>query len=65
MISDFLKNISPVEILILALIIIALFGSKIALKLGRTSGQAVKEVKKVKKEFTDALKDDEDEPNKS
>jgi len=56
---DFLKNIGPTEIIVLVLIVLVLFGGKIAMKLGRTGGETVKELKKVKKEFNDALKDDE------
>lgn len=56
---DFIKNISSTELIILVLILIVLFGAKAAVKLGRTSGETVKELKNIKKEFTDALKDDE------
>ena len=55
---DFIKNISPTEIVIIALILIVLFGGKLIVKLARTSGETAKEIKKVKKTFTEALKDD-------
>lgn len=58
---DFLKNISSTEIIIIVLILIVLFGGKALVSLGRTSGETVKELKKVKKEFTTALNDDEDD----
>ncbi len=54
---NFLKNISSTELIIIVLILIVLFGAKAIVKLGRTSGEAVKELKSIKKEFTDALKD--------
>lgn len=54
----FLKNIGPTEILIVALILIVIFGSKIVTKLARTGGETFKEIKKVKKTFTEALEDD-------
>ncbi len=53
----FLKNIGPTEILIIALILIVLFGGKIMTKLAKTGGETLKEVKKVKKTFNEALDD--------
>lgn len=61
---DFLKNISSTEIIIIVLILIVLFGGKALVSLGRTSGETVKELKKVKKEFTSALNDDEEDKSK-
>ena len=55
---DFIKNISPTEILIIVLILIVFFGSKIITNLAKSSGETLKEVKKIKKSFTDALDDD-------
>lgn len=55
----FLKNIGPTEILIIALILVVLFGSKIVSRLARTGGETLKEVKKAKKTFTEALEDDD------
>ena len=56
---DFIKNIGPKELIILVLILAVLFGGKtIAKMIARRSGETVREAKKVKKEFTDALKDD-------
>ena len=59
---DFMKNISPVELIIVVLILLVFFGGKTLMSLARTSGETVKEVKKIKKEFTDAIKDDDDKP---
>lgn len=56
---NFIKNISPTETIIIALILIVLFGSRIAIKLGKTGGETLKEVKKIKKSFTEAIEDDE------
>lgn len=60
---NFLSNIGPTELIILVVILIVLFGAKIMVGLARTSGETVKEMKKVKKVFTESLKDD-DEPSK-
>lgn len=57
----FLKNIGPIEWLIIAFILVVLFGGKIVKMLGKTSGETVKEVKKIKKTFTEALEDDEED----
>lgn len=57
----FLKNISPVELGVIILILIILFGSKIVTRLGRASGETVREIKKVGKSFTEAVNGDEDE----
>lgn len=63
---DFIKNISPTEIIIIVLILVVLFGGKaIAGRLARTSGETVKEIKKIKKEFTNALEDEEVKPSKN
>lgn len=55
---DFIKNISSTELLIIVLILVLLFGGKAIIGLGKTSGETVKELKKIKKEFTNALDDD-------
>ena len=61
---DFIKNISPTEIVIIVLILVVFFGGKAIVGLARTSGETVKEIKKVKKEFIKAVGDDEGEPGK-
>lgn len=62
---DFIKNISPTEIGILVLILVLLFGAKLITNLARTSGETVKEIKKVKNEFTRAMTDDDNKTNKN
>lgn len=62
---DFVKNISTTELIILVLILVILFGAKAAVGLGRTSGETVKEIKKIKNEFTNALGDDVKESGKT
>lgn len=58
---DFLKNIGPTELIILLLILIVFFGGKAITSLAKTSGETVREIKKVKKEFTKSLDlDDKD-----
>lgn len=56
---NFIKNISPLELVIIGLVVVAFFGTTIAKVLGRKSGEAFKEVKKIKKSFTEALDDDD------
>ena len=55
---DFIKNISPTEIAIIVVILIVLFGAKLIIGLGKTSGETVKEMKKIKNEFTKLVEDD-------
>lgn len=62
---DFIKNISSTELIILVLILVLLFGARVAVGLGKTSGQAVKELKNIKKEFHEAVNDNDSKPNKS
>lgn len=56
---DFVKNISPTEIIILAAVLMLLFGKKVFIALGKTSGETLKEIKKIKKNFDEAIEDDE------
>ena len=62
---DFIKNIGPTELIVVLLILIVFFGGKAITRLARTGGETIKEVKKVKKEFTAALELDDDENKKS
>ncbi len=49
---DFLKNIGPVELIIIAAILLVLFGGKKVKELSRGLGESQKELKKVKEELT-------------
>ncbi|MEK7497869.1 MAG: twin-arginine translocase TatA/TatE family subunit, partial [Patescibacteria group bacterium] len=49
---NFFKNIGPTEIVVLVIIVLIFFGSKIAVKFGKASGETVREIKKIKDEFT-------------
>ncbi len=63
---DFIKNISSTELILIAIILIVIFGPRLIKALGRTSGETVKEVKKIKKEFTKAIEiDDDNKPSKN
>jgi len=62
---NFIKNIGPVEWLVILLILVILFGRKIVAGFGRASGETVKEIKNVKKSFLDAVESDEDTPHKN
>lgn len=61
---NFIKNLSPWEIGIIVLILVVLFGAKTVTGLARTSGKSFKEIKKIKKTFTAAVEDDDDETPK-
>lgn len=61
---EFLKNLGPSELIIIGAILIVFFGAKRIAGLGKTGGETVKELKKVKKELTqtvEELKKDETE----
>lgn len=62
---DFIKNLSTTELVIIVLILIVLFGGKLITSMARTSGETVKEVKKIKKEFTEALDIEDNKSKKS
>lgn len=57
---DFIKNISPVELGAIALILIVIFGAKVVINMARTGGQTFKEIKNIKKTFTEAMEDNND-----
>jgi TatA/E family protein of Tat protein translocase len=61
---NFIKNIGTTEMILIAVILVLVFGPKLVKSLGRTSGETFKEVKKIKKEFTEAVKDG-DKPSKN
>ena len=56
---NFINNIGPTELIIIVLILLVFFGGRVITGLARTSGETVKEIKKIKKEFTNAVKDDD------
>ncbi len=61
---NFFKNLSSTELIIIALILLLIFGSKAFISLGKTGGQTLKEIKKIKKNITDAVEDDNKSDNK-
>ena len=52
---NFLKNISPVEWVVIVLILIIVFGRRLVTGLGRSAGKTYKEIKGVKKSITDTV----------
>ena len=62
---NFFKNISSTELIIIVLILLVLFGARTIIGLGKTSGETVKEIKKIKKEFTSAIDGDDNKSGKS
>ena len=49
---NFLNNIGPTEIIVLFAIILLFFGSRIAIGVGKASGQTLKEIKNIVSEIT-------------
>lgn len=60
---NFIRNLSPTEIGVIALILIVFFGAGVVTRLGRFGGQILKEVKKIKKNFTEAIEDGDSPKN--
>lgn len=48
---DFIKNLGPMEIVIILVVIVLLFGSKKVKELSHGLGESTKELKKVKEEI--------------
>ena len=61
---NFFKNIGPTEIVILIAIVLIFFGSKLAVGIGRASGQTLKEIKKIKKEVTGVFDESDSKSDK-
>jgi sec-independent protein translocase protein TatA len=55
---NFVKNIGLPEIILIAVILILLFGGKKIKELSRGLGESSKELKKVKKEYQEAVSED-------
>jgi Sec-independent protein translocase protein TatA len=55
---SFIKNIGPTELIIIGVILTLFFGSKVVIWLAKTSGESLKEIKKVRKTFVEAVEDD-------
>lgn len=55
---NFIKNISTTEFLIVAAVLLVLFGSRVVTNMARGAGETLKEVKKIKKSFNEALEDE-------
>jgi Sec-independent protein translocase protein TatA len=58
-ILNFIKNISPTEIVIIIVVLFVLFGSSTLVRMGKTGGETLKEIKNIKKSFIEAVKDDD------
>lgn len=59
----FLKNLGPTEIIILSLIFVVLFGAKAFKSIAKTAGESFREMKNIKKNFSEAV-DDGDKKSK-
>ncbi len=53
------KNIGTIEIIIIAIVLLILFGGKKLPELAKGIGQSGRELKKAQKELQDAFKDEE------
>ncbi|MFC1654035.1 twin-arginine translocase TatA/TatE family subunit [Patescibacteria group bacterium] len=53
------RNIGTVEIIIIAVVLLILFGGKKLPELAKGIGESGRELKKAQKEFSDALNDDD------
>ncbi len=62
---DFIKNISPIEFAVIALILIVIFGRKAVTNLGRTGGETLREIKKITRNFTEAFEGDDKKPKEA
>ena len=60
---NFINNIGPTELILIIIILIVLFGAKVVTGLGKSSGETVREIKKIKKEFIRSIEDDEPDKN--
>lgn len=58
------KNIGTTEIIIIAVVLLILFGGKKLPELARGLGASGRELKKAQKELKDAIVEDEDKPKK-
>lgn len=56
---NFINNIGPTEWIIIGLVVVMFFGARIAKGLGKASGETYKEIKNIKKNFTESLEDGE------
>jgi len=48
---DFFKNIGPTELVLVAIVVFLLFGSKVLVNLSRRLGKSTKELREIKKEL--------------
>ena len=53
-----------VVLVIIVLIVVLFFGGRAVTGLGKTSGETLREIKNIKKNFTEAIKDDEPDKDK-
>lgn len=48
---DFFKNVGPTELIVVAIVVFLLFGSKVLVNLSRKLGKSTKELREIKKEL--------------
>ncbi len=54
---NFIKNISPVELGVIALILFIIFGRGLIIGIAKTGGETLKQMRGIKKSITEAIED--------
>ena len=55
---NFIKNISPVEIGVIALILFIIFGRGLIIGIAKTGGETLRQIRGIKKSVTDAIEEE-------
>lgn len=53
----FLNNIGPTEVVVVIAVLMLFFGARVVTGLAKSSGQTVKEIKKIKKSIVEPIKE--------
>lgn len=60
----FLRNIGPTEIIILVAVLLLFFGSRVVKMLAKSSGESLREIKKIKQNFSEPIEGIKEETEK-
>ncbi len=61
---NFVRNIGPTEIIVIVAILLLFFGSRIVKMLAKSSGESLREIKKIKKNFSEPIEEIKEEADK-
>jgi Sec-independent protein translocase protein TatA len=61
---SFLKNIGPTEIIVVVGVLLLFFGSSVVKMIAKSAGESVREIKKIKKNFSEPIEDIKKETEK-